>query len=258
MKIAFGIDYRAPFGQSLHVCLSFVEADGHSRDYNFPMRTEDGHTWTVETSSLFYSHVDIQYLVYHYQVEDDDGKVMRTEWRGVPRVYAVDGSRRYLFQDHWRDVPLAYYVYRWVKRPLASLRRIPYFDRTLLFRVAAPQVGEGRSVALLGDEPTLGSWNVKRYLPMHLMGNGEWMLSINAYAIRLPIEYKYVVVDDTTHDIVEWESGENRRSPDIRLEWGEQLIMHGCMLRTTCALTCHDDFFNQDNTIEHEIPELYI
>ena len=258
MKLSFNIEYRAPFGLSLHVHIAYIGTDGHVRFSNLPMHTDDGVAWTLETSSVSFPHVGVIYIAYHYQVEDDNGKVLRKEWNGVPRIYAPDITKDFIFLDMWRDISMQHYIYHWLKRPAAVLKNIPYFDKSVIFRVSAPQVGRGFSVALLGGEATLGRWNVQRYLPMYYVGDGDWMLSINAYALELPLEYKYVVVDDSTHHLVEWESGYNRRIGSLKLEPSQQIVVHGGNVRTRCRLVCHDDFFNKDNVINHEIRELYI
>ena len=258
MKLSFNIEYRAPFGQSLHVNIAYMGSDGHTRLQNLPMHTDDGVNWLLETTSVSFPHVEIVYMAYSYQVEDDNGKVMRREWNGVPRLYASDCTKDFIFLDKWRDISVQHYIYRWLKRPAAVLRNIPYFDKSVIFRVSAPQVESGFSVALLGGEPTLGRWNVQRYLTMYYVGDGDWMLSINAYAVALPLEYKYVVVDDSTHHVVEWERGMNRSIGPLKLESGQQIVAYGGNIRTQCRLICHDDFFNKDYVINHEIRELYI
>lgn len=258
MKMSFYIEYRAPFGQSLHICITYYNTEMHQRTHNLLMHTDDGNTWTVETNNMIFSHSPIAYVTYHYQVEDDHGKCLRKEWDGIPRFYAIDDSKNYIFQDQWRDLSLQYYLFRWTKRPLTILKSTPFFDRSVLFRVSAPHIKRDQRVALLGNEGSLGAWNVKHPLPMHYVGNGDWILSINAYALRLPLEYKYVVVSEETHDVVEWEKGENRHTKIPRLEFGDQLILHGGNLRTDCELVCHDDYFNKDNILTHEIRELYI
>ena len=93
---------------------------------------------------------------------------------------------------------------------------------------------------------------------MHYVGDGDWMLTINAYAMVFPFEFKYVVVDKATHDIVEWESGDNRKADVIRLEDGEQLVIYGGNIRTKCKLVYHDELLGIDDITNHEIRELYI
>ena len=88
--------------------------------------------------------------------------------------------------------------------------RLPLFRQTIVFRVAAPQLKPGQSLAVCGSHPALGSWNPQRYQRMEYAGQHVWMLSVNALGMLPPIEYKYVVTDSATHDLVAWEEGENR------------------------------------------------
>lgn len=259
MKLNFSVRYRTPFGQSMHVRICYIDKDGHARENNLLMRTDDGVTWTAETTGLVFTHVPIRYLTYRYQVEDDEGKVMRQEWDAVPRLFSLDVSRKYIFHDIWRDISLQHYIYPASRcREVQQVSSMPCFNRSVIFRVSAPQVGEGFSVAVLGSEPSLGVWNEMRYLPMRYIGDGDWMLTINAYAMIFPFEFKYVVVDDTTHDIVEWESGANRKADVVRLEDGEQLVVYGGNIRTKCVLTYHDEMLGEKSVLKHEIRELYI
>ena len=56
------------------------------------------------------------------------------------------------------------------------------------------------------------------------------MLSVNAQGWLLPIEYKYVVVDEQSHELLEWEEGDNRAiATDV--EDGQVLVLHGGHLR---------------------------
>lgn len=259
MKLFFSIKYRAPFGQSMHVCICYIDKAGHKRENNLLMRTEDGSSWQVETAGIVFAHLPIRFISYVYQVEDDEGKVIRREWDAVPRLYSLDVSRKYIFKDIWRDLSLQHYIYSAVQlRDVQQVSSMPCFNRSVIFRVSAPQVQEGFSVAVLGSEPSLGVWNEMRYLPMIYIGDGDWMLTINAYAMVFPFEFKYVVVDDKTHNVVEWEVGDNRKAAVMRLEDGEQLVVYGGNIRTKCKLAYHDVILGNDKILEYEIRELYI
>lgn len=259
MKLNFSIRYQTPFGQSMHVCISYIDKAGHTRESNLLMHTDDGITWTAETTGIVFAHVPIRFLKYTYQVEDDRGKLMRREWNAVPRLFCLDVSRKYIFHDIWRDLSLQHYIFSATpSREVVPVSSMPCFNRSVIFRVSAPQVTDGFSVAVLGSEPSLGVWNEMRYLPMRYIGDGDWMLTINAYAMTFPFEFKYVVVDEKTHDIVEWESGDNRKAEVIRLEDGEQLVVYGGNLRTKCELTYHDEMLGENSVLKHEIRELYI
>ncbi len=259
MKLNFSIRYRTPFGQSMHVLIRYIDTDGHTRENDLLMHTDDGTLWQAETAGIVTAHAPIRYLVYAYQVEDDKGKVMRKEWSAVPRLIGLDTSRKYIFQDIWRDISLQHYIYpEKQQRETQPIGSMPYFNRSVIFRVSAPQVREGYSVAVLGSEPSLGVWNERRYLPMRYIGDGDWMLTINAYAMLFPFEFKYVMVDNATHDVVAWEIGANRKADVIRLENDEQLVVYGGNIRIPCELDFHDELLDHHDVMKNELRELYI
>ena len=211
------------------------------------MQTEDGELWTLETSALLSRQQSLTHIQYRYQVEDADGQVLRKEWDMVPRIYYFDATKDYVFPDEWRDRPLPMHLYssaylttqhKSLNSQLSSLNspveplRLPLFRRTILFRISAPQLKTGQMVAVCGSHPAIGSWNTSRYLPMEYAGDGEWMLTVNAQGWLMPIEYKYVVVDSQTHELVVWEEGDNRVIGDGCLVMeGQVLVLFGGHLR---------------------------
>ena len=222
MKLKFSIHYHTAWGESLHVSIDFHSLDGTVRHQNLLMQTEDGELWTLETSALMSRQHPLSHIQYRYQVEDADEQVLRKEWDMVPRIYYFDATKDYVFPDEWRDRPLPMHLYSsaylttqgLIPHPSSlipqQVLRLPLFRRTVLFRVSAPQLKADQMVAVCGSHPAIGSWNTSRYLPMEYAGDGEWMLTVNAQGWLLPVEYKYVVVDTPTHELVAWEEGENR------------------------------------------------
>ena len=248
MKLKFSIQYRTAWGESLHVCTAYHSQDGTVRKYNLLMQTEDGELWTLETAALESRQHPLSHIVYIYQVENADGDVLRREWDMVPRIYHFDTSKDYLFPDQWHDMPLPYHLYtnayltmlmRQTNEHVEALR-LPLFRRTITFRVSAPQLQPGQSVAICGSHPAIGSWNTSRYLRMEYAGQHEWMLTVNALGMIFPIEYKYVVVNDETHEFVCWEEGDNRVIDDSQqpsansqelISDGQVLVLYGEQLR---------------------------
>ena len=246
MKLKFSINYRTAWGESLHVCIAYHSQDGTVKRYNMVMQTEDGENWTLETAALESRQHPLSHIVYLYQVENGDGEVLRREWDMVPRIYHFDTSKDYVFPDQWRDMPLPFHLYtnaylamahRPVNEQVTALR-LPLFRRTLTFRVSAPQLLKGQSVAVCGSHPAIGNWNPSRYLRMEYAGQHEWLLTVNALGMIFPLEYKYVVVDDETHAFVCWEEGDNRvvsvSTPDgsnAELPDGQVMVLYGESLR---------------------------
>jgi len=238
MKLKFTIRYRTSWGESLHVAIAFHSQDGSVRQQNLLMQTEDGELWTLETAALVGRQHPLSHIIYHYQVEDSDEQVLRKEWDMVPRIYYFDTSKDYIFPDQWRDRPLPYHLYSNAylttvhghRDEHVEALRLPLFRRTIIFRVSAPQLKSGQAVAVCGSHPAIGSWNASRYLQMQYVGQHEWMLSVNALGWLMPIEYKYVVVDEQTHALLKWEEGDNRVIEEEVID-GQVLVLYGESLR---------------------------
>ena len=238
MKLKFNIHYHTAWGESLHVSIDFHSQDGTVRHQNLLMQTEDGELWTVETAALMSRHHPLSHIVYSYQVENGDEEVLRREWDMIPRIYHFDASKDYVFPDDWRDRPLPLHLYSNAylttvhgrRDERVEAMRLPLFRRTIIFRVSAPQLKEGQVMAVCGSHPAIGSWSTSRYLKMDYAGLGEWMLSVNALGWQQPIEYKYVVVDAKTHELLSWEEGDNRVVPQEIID-GQVLVLHGGHLR---------------------------
>ena len=246
MKLNFSLRYRTSWGESLHVLIAYHSQDGTVRKQNLPMLTDDGELWTLETAALVSRQHPLSHIVYCYQVENADAEVIRKEWDMVPRCYHFDASQDYIFPDQWHDRPLPYHLYSNAYLTTMGARlnetvepvRMPLFRRTVVFRVSAPQLRPGQAVAVVGSHPAIGSWNASRYMKLQYVGQHEWMLSVNALGWILPVEFKYVVVDEQTHALLKWEEGENRVVDSIasvadngQLRDGQVLVNYGQQLR---------------------------
>lgn len=239
MKLKFSVHYSTAWGQSLHIDITYYSDDGRLRNYVLPMTTDDGEWWALETSVMESRQRPVTSISYHYQVMDSEGHLLRREWNKVPRLYAFDSTRDYCFPDQWRDAPLQSHLYSEVyhvvrnhrRHQPVELMRMPLFRRTVIFRVSAPQLQAGETVGLCGSHPAIGSWSPSRFLRMNAVGDGEWMLSVNIEGMPLPLEYKYVVVDEKTHQLKTWEEGDNRSTLDAEIRDGEVLVLYGEALR---------------------------
>lgn len=248
MKLRFTINYRTEWGQQLVVSINYRRQDGSEREARLHMQTDDGEHWAVETSVLESRRSPVECFSYYYIVEDAEGLELRREWTLVPRTYAFDASRTFLLADHWRDLPLNNHLYstayfwstggqdngshgnNYSSNNGLSPLKLPLFRKTILFRVSAPQLEKGQSLAIIGSHPSLGSWNPTRYQLMQPMGMSDWMLSLNVDWMGLPLEYKYVVIDDNSREFVAWEEGTNRMVCD-ELADGEVYVDYGVPLR---------------------------
>jgi len=245
MKLKFTIQYGTQWGENLHVAITYMSADGTKKSRRLPMTTTDGLHWEMETSVIESRQHPITSFSYFYYLADGEGHELRREWTQIPRIYFFDASKSYVMPDLWREVPLQYHLYSKAYQTTTHLlqcgevkaQRVPFYRKTILFRISAPQLLKGQSVAVLGSHPALGSWNPARYLKMEPIGSCEWLLSVNVDAVLMPIEYKFVVVDDATHALVSWEEGDNRTTEGLlpsdqsAVPDGQVLVVYGESLR---------------------------
>ena len=218
MKLRFTIQYGTQWGENLYVAITYTSRDATEKVRRLPMTTDDGWHWVLETSAVESRQHPVETITYYYYVADADGVELRREWTGVPRTYYFDATKNFIMPDLWREVPLQYHLFSKAYQVTSGLptdetlhvQRVPLYRKTVIFRVSAPQLKGGQSVAILGSHPALGSWSPARYLRMEPLGLCEWQLSVNVDAILLPLEFKYVIVDDATHALLAWEEGDNR------------------------------------------------
>ena len=239
MKLKFSIHYSTAWGQSLFVTITYHTNGLHSRNYLLPMVTDDGEVWTLETSVMESRQRPVTSITYAYQVMDSEGHLLRREYDKVPRRFAFDSARDYYFPDLWRDEPLQSHLYseafgvttRHQRHEEVRAERVPLFRRTIVFRVSAPQLLEGQSLGICGSHPAIGCWNPSRFHRMTPIGDAEWILSVNIEGMPLPLEYKYVVIDDKTNQLEAWEEGENRTTLDAEVGDGQVLVLYREPLR---------------------------
>ena len=245
MKLRFTIQYGTQWGENLYVAITYTSKDATEKVRRLPMTTDDGWHWELETSAVESRQHPVETITYYYYVADAEGTELRREWTGVPRTYYFDATKTFIMPDLWREVPLQYHLFSRAYQVTSGIpsdetirvQRVPLYRKTIVFRVSAPQLRKGQSVAILGSHPALGSWSPARYLRMESLGQCEWQLSVNVDAVLLPLEFKYVVVDDDTHALVAWEEGDNRTiegmlPPELNaVPDGTVLIVNGESLR---------------------------
>ena len=199
--------------ERLCVELKLTRRSGSSFSHRVNLSTSDGERWEGDD---YVAEPDVLSFSYSYVVCEGD-VITRREWDAVPRTFPASFDRRFLFHDFWRDIPEHAHLYSSAcaisNPPSDSSQSLLYYDRTLIFRVQAPQLQPGESLAIVGNQPSLGMWRPERALRMSRGATHEWIISLTTEGIFLPIEYKYVRVRERTGELLEWESGDNRLSP---------------------------------------------
>ena len=198
MNIRITIQYHTQWGESL------VLRIGKKR---YPMDPAYANIWQKELTGRNLRDGD----AYSFEVERG-GKIVRREWR-AHRYEAPAGGTSLVIRDRWNDRPANSTFYAAAfsdvifRRPDGVSFRNPRptaaWKGNVAFRVAAPEVRTGESVALAGSGP-LGDWK-----EFHLLDDGAFPYWRIALDVKEPFEYKFVIVDTATKEPVLWEEGPN-------------------------------------------------
>lgn len=150
---------------------------------------------------------------YRYQVINGDSSI--PEDGGFRKVSIEKKFEKYFLDDYWRDSHDPNRIFHSkaftevINRPETH---IPLNQSDsgnhMLIRLNAPRIPRGPVVGVIGSSEALGNWKI----PI-LLGNESfplWKQIIPIHEDHLDLEYKFVLCDPNTGDIVQWENGSNR------------------------------------------------
>lgn len=232
MKIKFNIKYRTNWGESLYIS-GGIPALGDGDDQKaVQMHFLGGELWELEIElpdgSLGKD------FTYRYIVKADNA-AWRFEWGEPHRFEVAAGCKDYLIFDRWQDQPFdkPYYSSAFVDGMLHREHRdtvAPARPGTLDIRVSAPMVQPGQILAIAGEGKLLGDWDVTKAIRMSDARYPEWEAALPLSALTLPCEYKFVILDRATGEVVAWE-GRNNRSLDFTpaADMASQLVVKAGM-----------------------------
>ena len=225
MKIHFSIQYKTQWGEEIRVKIG---------EKLFPLQTYDGNLWTADIDLKAKEVGDA--LTYQYALYRND-ELVWTEWDVAPHIVKLNGQKTnktvadddqtFVLTDFWRPIPENLPLFSsaftdGVASHGAPLKEaLPSFNQTLQLRIVEPRLLRNQHLAVCGNTSQLGNWTTP--VRMSLIGLQEWGLNIDANQIFHPIEYKYVIVDDSGN-ITHWEDGPNRAITSLKLKNGETWI----------------------------------
>lgn len=214
MKVQFNIEYRTSFGEELQINISFHKVGEDEIEKRIvKMLTEDGLIWNYE---LACSSESVHYIDYTYAVLKN-GRLARTEWPVVPHRLEFENKSAsdYILKDNWIDNPADSYLYSsaytdCVVDEHVSLCDPVDYNKTLCIKVRATQLRKGDYLAIVGDDKSLGGWNVNHSIRMTQHNYNEWIVFLDAGIFLRPIiEFKFVVLNQNDGINPIWEDGFN-------------------------------------------------
>ena len=198
MTVNIQIQYQTAWGESLRLKIG---------KRSIPMEYSFGGMWQIMLTSKDIKTGD----KYGFELVRD-GKVIRTEWRR--HQLTVNGRSLVIVRDRWISRPenSAFYSSAFsdviFRRPDGASFRNPRTEDqpsgNVSFIVAAPEVRTDQSVGIVGTGKVLGNWD-----KVILLSDARapwWSTTLN---LQEPVEYKFVIVNTKTKEILVWEEGPN-------------------------------------------------
>lgn len=207
MVFRFNIEYKTVYGENLVLNLNMDNEEVHNS-----LGTTDGLHWSCDLDVT----PKTKNITYYYSVERD-GVCIKKEWQVVKHQLNVTAERAndYTIYDHWRDIPEDSFLYSSAFTDCINHQQLAEvkdntFAKTIRLIVRAPQLREGERLVLIGSDPLVGAWDVKRAVPMVEQAYNEWTVDINAEALAVNyLEFKFVALNDK-NSTEAWETGYNR------------------------------------------------
>ena len=207
MVFRFNIEYKTVYGENLVLNLNMDNKEVHNS-----LGTTDGLHWSCDLDVA----PKAKNITYYYSVERD-GVCVKKEWQVVMHQLNVTAERAndYTIYDHWRDIPEDSYLYSsaftdCINHQQPAEVKGNTFAKTIRLIVRAPQLREGERLVLVGSDPLVGAWDVKRAVPMVEQAYNEWTVDINAEDLAVNyLEFKFVALNDKKGSEA-WETGYNR------------------------------------------------
>lgn len=228
MKLIFFIDYHTVWGESVYLTGPLEQLGDWNEDTALKMELHGSQTWRAEIDVPD----NITAFEYRYIVKNDTDRHTRHEYGSNHIFRPARISGEYRIYDSWQDQPADKPFYSSVftdcicrrdkrDRPL-NIRK-----GYLHIRVSAPMVMPGQVIAVTGEPESLGSWDPTRAVVMNDAHYPQWEANIELKDLPASFQYKFLIIDKTSGNIVAWEDRDNRMFDYKRTSGIEALVISG-------------------------------
>jgi len=230
IQIEFQINYRTHGDEKVYLTGSTPELGNGDKYQSIPMHFNGNGNWSYSIESDQPS-VSFQY---GYIIRSN-GHILREEW-GTPRTFkANDTNEYYRLCDHWQPIPpnnpffsSAFTDCLFARRKGNNSKDQKAFRKSLTMKIFAPTVSPEYTLAILGNDPALGSWDPEKAIPLNSVAFPEWSICINIANCKTSyLEYKFVLIESGTKQLIAWEPGPNRHFNTEMIYLREAIIISG-------------------------------
>ncbi|QJB42339.1 4-alpha-glucanotransferase [Chitinophaga oryzae] len=225
--IRFYLRYHTHYGQDVYL-LGNIPALGSDVPHQaLRLQWENDEWWsaTIRITTTEPFVLQYQYLLRELEEVTYEGGVREILLDPAREAYRFTDTWNYAGQPQnaWQTAPFTRVFFRHpVQQPDSRAA-------THQFRVQAPLLPAGKTICLLGNVPSLGSWNIKTPLLLQYDAQGWFTAAPQLPAGATPVRYKYGVYDLDNHTFEYYENGPDRELPVFAT--GEHTVLHDGFVR---------------------------
>lgn len=238
MKVSFNINFYTVWGQKVYIIGSIPELGSWEMAFAKEMNYIGDGNWHLQLDIPS----DAGQVEYRYFVSTNERQLFE-EWDRNHHIILDNQFETYTLYDYWQARPsnVAFYSSAFTKslfaHPCNTYERATRSNKKLVIKVSAPRVEKNQSLAISGNQDFLGNWNPEKALVLSCDTFPEWHIDLEPDNIHCPVEYKFLVIDTNTQNLVYWESGDNRiLNIATSQEEGEAVCISGLYFRDDLPL----------------------
>jgi 4-alpha-glucanotransferase len=208
MMIKFNLHFITHWGQQLFLC----KYKGEKLTESIPMEYAGGSEW-----QLTIDYTGQEPFEFRFALKHSTGR-MDYEW-GKNRFLMPIKDANLCCRHFWRSEQHPDNLFH--TKAFTEVLMKPKINLThasprpnlpiIRFELNSPRIPQNCSIAITGNQPALGNWDAKKALMMNATQYPMWTTEISREEIEHPIRYKYLLINNTTHEVIEWEAGEDRQ-----------------------------------------------
>ncbi|MCL2597516.1 MAG: 4-alpha-glucanotransferase [Paludibacter sp.] len=231
MILSFEINLQIAYGQTLFVCGSLAELGSNDRSIACPMTCIDGNKWIAEVKVS----ENFNNFSYSYFIKDQYNKIF-PEW-GSARCVSNFGAVFLGLSDEWQTPPAQEFLFTSAFSESFYAQKhsdtiINLKNDSVVLNVRCPIVAQGQVLAISGASEYLGFWNVEKSLALTCCADGQWQIALEASELKAESEFKFLIIESRTGNVVQWEEGDNRLLVSKNIKTLKKSIeIHNCTFR---------------------------
>ena len=233
MRVTLKLRFSTQFGQTVWVAGNHPVLGGGDPKRALPLQYLDRDYWQITIELGNAADLPQQGAGYYYLLRQSDGTTIADWEDGRALRPALLGPGTTLIVDAWNAAgfPENTFYTEPFRNVLLADRQASFCPPatarfTHVFRVQAPLLEKGQTLALVGGAAALGQWVTAHAVRLERQPGERFLTArVNLEAACFPLEYKYGVYDIERRQFLGFEGGNNRRLVDAP-EPGRQVVLN--------------------------------